>query len=179
MKLTLCTKSKPKTEVYGLATDAVSDPVQGQDKRPLTMLKECNCKHPKNIMIYTFSVLFLVEFCTFLGSWGLPGASWSLLGPPLETPSQIWTTKEGPRVAPRASWGGLWVDLGVLLGALNTSLGKIFDTFLEHVFQEGSKPVLDRILHDFWLTFLLLFWTTLMIEAQVKNIVFLLLLTTL
>ena len=64
------------------------------------------------------------------------------------------------------------MDLGVLLGALNTSLGKILDTFLEHVFQEGSKPVLDRILHDFGLTFLLLFGTTLMIETQVKNIFF-------
>ena len=40
------------------------------------------------------------------------------------------------------------MDLGVLLGALNTSLGKILDTFLEHVFQEAPKPVLESILHD-------------------------------
>ena len=49
----------------------------------------------------------VIGFGTFLASWDLPGASWSLLGPPLETPSQLWTTKEGPRVAPRGSWGGL------------------------------------------------------------------------
>ena len=116
-----------------------------------------NCKHPKNIILLYILESIFIGFWTFLASWDLPGASWSLLGPPLETLRQIWTTKEGPRVAPRGSWGGLWVDLGVLLGALNTSLGKILDTFLEHVFQEGSKPVLERILYDCRLTFLLLF----------------------
>ena len=107
-----------------------------------------NCKHRKNIILLHILESIFIGFDTFLTYWDLPGASWSLLGPPLEIPSQIWTTKEGPRVAPRGSWGGFWVDLGLLWGPLNIRFGKIFDTFLVHVLQEAPKPVLGRILHE-------------------------------
>ena len=112
----------------------------------------------KNIILLYILESIFIDFGTFLASWDLPGASWSLLGPPLETPSQIWTTKEGPRVAPRGSWGGLWVDLGVLLGALNTSLGKIFDTLFGTCFPRGFQTSFGKDFAWFLVDFLVTFW---------------------
>ena len=115
-------------------------------------------KHPKNNIISYILGSFFIDFGTFLGSWGLPGTPWSLLGPPLETPAQIWSTKVGPRRVPRGSWSGFWVDLDLLWGPLGALFAKIFHTFSQHLFQEAPKPLFERILHRFSMIFMIVWW---------------------
>ena len=62
--------------------------------------------------------------------------------------------------------------LELLWGPQSAFFERIFDTFLEHVFQDAPKPVFGRILHRFSCFFSILFLTILTIDAQVKNIDF-------